>query len=236
MLSSRNDDQRDMEIRQVLIYGCGGHGRVILDILRARHGQSLSAVFVDDNPQREGRWVDGIRVHGPSTLRELLRQRFAAIAGVGDNLVRARLYLELRDMGFVPATAVHPSAVVSRRAWLGPGVALMPGVIVSTGARVEENACINTAASVDHDCLIGPHAHVFPGARLTGNVAVGGYATIGTGACLAPGVRVGRNAVIGAGAVVLGDIPDNAVAYGVPARLIRFRDPVPAEEGVLCGS
>lgn len=44
---------------------------------------------------------------------------------------------------------------------------------------------------------------------------------IGGGAILLPGVRVGRNAVIGAGAVVSRNIPENTVAVGNPARVIR---------------
>lgn len=46
---------------------------------------------------------------------------------------------------------------------------------------------------------------------------------IGVGAVILPGVRVGRGAQVGAGAVVSEDVPDYAVAAGVPARIIRSR-------------
>ena len=46
---------------------------------------------------------------------------------------------------------------------------------------------------------------------------------IGIGAIILPGVRVGRGARIGAGAVVSRDVPDFAVAAGVPARVLRMR-------------
>lgn len=39
-----------------------------------------------------------------------------------------------------------------------------------------------------------------------------------------PGVTIGSNVVIGAGAVVTKDIPDNSVAVGVPARVIKTAD------------
>ena len=59
---------------RVLIYGCGGHGRVILDILRAQAGEHLPVVFVDDNPLLEGRHVDGAPVYPRARLGELLRE------------------------------------------------------------------------------------------------------------------------------------------------------------------
>ena len=39
-----------------------------------------------------------------------------------------------------------------------------------------------------------------------------------------PGVNIGNNIIIGAGAVVTKDIPDNSVAVGVPARVIKTAD------------
>jgi acetyltransferase-like isoleucine patch superfamily enzyme len=46
---------------------------------------------------------------------------------------------------------------------------------------------------------------------------------VGVGAIILPGVRIGRGARIGAGAVVTRDVPDFAVAAGVPARVLRMR-------------
>ena len=54
-------------------------------------------------------------------------------------------------------------------------------------------------------------------------VVIGFGADIGTNSTILPGVRVGANAIIGAGAVVNQDIPDYAVAAGVPARVLRSR-------------
>lgn len=49
-------------------------------------------------------------------------------------------------------------------------------------------------------------------------------AWIGEGAAIMPGVTVGINAVIGANAVVTRDVPDGAVARGVPARMFSRAD------------
>jgi acetyltransferase-like isoleucine patch superfamily enzyme len=57
-------------------------------------------------------------------------------------------------------------------------------------------------------------------------VRIGAWADIGTNATILPGARIGKGAIIGAGAVVVtdSDIPDFAVASGVPARVTRRRE------------
>ena len=56
------------------------------------------------------------------------------------------------------------------------------------------------------------------------DVQVGHNVWIGYGACILRGVSVGHNSVIGTSAVVTKDLPENAVAAGVPARVIRMRE------------
>jgi acetyltransferase-like isoleucine patch superfamily enzyme len=54
-------------------------------------------------------------------------------------------------------------------------------------------------------------------------VKVGFGADIGMNASILPGVHIGAHSIVGAGAVVTHDIPDYAIAAGVPARVIRDR-------------
>ena len=46
---------------------------------------------------------------------------------------------------------------------------------------------------------------------------------LGAGVTVLDGVTIGRGAVVGAGALVIGDIPENAIAVGVPAKVVRYR-------------
>lgn len=54
-----------------------------------------------------------------------------------------------------------------------------------------------------------------------GAIRIGDGAWLGHGVTILGGVRIGKGTVIAAGAVVTGDIPDQTVAAGVPARVIR---------------
>lgn len=55
-------------------------------------------------------------------------------------------------------------------------------------------------------------------------IDVGNNVYIGTSAMIMPGVEIGNNVIIGAYAVVTHDIPDNVVAVGMPARVIKTVD------------
>lgn len=57
----------------------------------------------------------------------------------------------------------------------------------------------------------------------TGRVIIGNDVWIGANVVIKRNVKIGSGAVIGAGAVVTKDIPDYAIAVGVPARVIKYR-------------
>lgn len=63
-----------------------------------------------------------------------------------------------------------------------------------------------------------------PDLEITKPINVGNNVYIGNNVIILPGVTIGNNVVIGAGAVVSKDIPDNSVAVGVPARVIKTAD------------
>jgi acetyltransferase-like isoleucine patch superfamily enzyme len=56
-----------------------------------------------------------------------------------------------------------------------------------------------------------------------GPIVIGDNAWLGTGVIVLSGVHIGQGAVIAAGSVVTRDIPENAIATGAPARVVKFR-------------
>lgn len=62
------------------------------------------------------------------------------------------------------------------------------------------------------------------GAKINGRPIIGDNVQLGANATIVGNVRIGNNVTIGAGAVVVKDIPDNAIAVGNPAKVIRFKN------------
>lgn len=200
-----------------VIVGAGAHGRVVLENWRAQHpGDEF--VFVDDNPALHGMALLGAKVVGGASMLPGLGGE--VVIGIGNNETRlelARAWEGQVTWGRVvhPATPVMPSAVI------GPGAVVFAGGVVNTEARVEAHAVVNTGVIVEHNCVIGKGASVSPGSHMGGRVCVGEGAFISTGVTLAPRVTVGAWSVVGAGAVVVRDVPERVLAYGVPARTMR---------------
>jgi maltose O-acetyltransferase len=61
-------------------------------------------------------------------------------------------------------------------------------------------------------------------------VVIGDDVWIGTRAIILPGVRIGQGAVVGAGAVVSKDVPSWAVVVGNPAKVVRLRKQISADD------
>ena len=100
---------------------------------------------------------------------------------------------------------------------------------VFSASRVSIGASVLMAAYTyvvggDHD-FSDPSTPVLAQERTSAGVTIGEGAWMGAGAKILDGVTIGARAVIGAGAVVRGDVPDSAVAVGVPARVVSVRTP-----------
>ncbi|HEY4185082.1 MAG TPA: acetyltransferase [Polyangia bacterium] len=200
----------------IVVYGAGGHGRVVADAALSAGFELLG--FLDD-ALPVGHDIFGWRVLGNA---DWLRGRLdvAVALGVGANAARARAAETLTRAGATLATVVHPSAVLSPRAEVGAGTVVFALAVLNVGARVGTGAIINSGAVVEHDVVIGDFAHVASNAALAGGARLGAQALLGTGANVLPACTIGDRSIVGAGAVVNRDVPTDVTVAGVPARLL----------------
>ncbi|HYJ85718.1 MAG TPA: acetyltransferase [Pyrinomonadaceae bacterium] len=209
--------------RKLVIWGASGHASVVADIVRLQGDYELVGLLDDFAPERRGTEFNGVQILGGSEQLDQLKGKGVShlIMGFGNCAARLMNSEMAREKGFLLATAVHPKAVVAGNVRVSPGTVIAAGAIVNPGAKIGENVIINTGATVDHDCFIDDGAHLSPGTHLAGSVTIGRSAWLGIGAIVIGGLRIGANSIIGAGSVVVKDIPENVVAYGVPAKVVR---------------
>jgi sugar O-acyltransferase (sialic acid O-acetyltransferase NeuD family) len=208
--------------RRIFVYGAGGHGKVVADILISR-GESEFAGFVDDREELWGTKVIGFPVLGDGQWlqQETSHSPIAVALGVGANQSRQLLAELCSQWKIEMLTLVHPAATVSSRARLGQGTVVMAGAVINPDATVGTGVIVNTGAVAEHDVEIGDYAHVAPKAAMGGGAHLGAFSDLGLGAVVLQCVHIGLYTIVGAGAVVVKNLPDHVVAIGVPARIHR---------------
>lgn len=183
---------------------------------------------------------------GPGRIpwRRRLRHAVGSVRWVGSLDAEQRLALEhwARHQAtevHVPRTedGIHPDAVLAATV----SIRFPERVRIGARANVGPGCCIwggwsMTEARVGAGALLGPGVVLVAGNHRVGgpeavrelgfdeaDVEVGEGAWVGAHAVIV-GCRVGAGAVIGANSVVLDDVPDRAIAAGVPARVTGHRD------------
>jgi acetyltransferase-like isoleucine patch superfamily enzyme len=112
--------------------------------------------------------------------------------------------------------------VIGARSWIGQQCFLHAAGGITIGARVGIGPGAKLLTST-HELPADRSAPIMDGPLAFAPIVLGDGCDIGVGAIILPGVTVGRGAQIGAGAVVTRDVPDGAIAAGVPARVLSTR-------------
>jgi acetyltransferase EpsM len=205
---------KSLENNSILIYGGGGHGKALIDLIRLLHSYSIAGIVDDGIPAGTG--IMGVQVLGGSEMLSRLANAGAhlaanAVGGIGNIAPRLTVFETLTKAGFTCPTLVHPTAFVEPSATLAEGVQVMPHAYVGSEARVGFGAIINTGAIVSHDCQLSDYANLSPGAILAGEVWVGEEALIGMSVTVNLRVSIGARARIGNGATVKQDVPEGSI-------------------------
>lgn len=212
---------------KIVIIGAGQNGCQVYNILK--HDRTVEVVgFLDDSAALHGQDYRGVPILGGTSLAKELHSAGrigGAIVAIGSNRVRARLTEAMEHLGLTIVSAIHPHVVVDDTARIGAGSIIEMGVMIHPEARIGRGVFVGGSSVIAHHCVVGDYALVGGGVIFGGEVTVGEFSTLGVGTVLQPQAKIGRNVTTGIGAAVVKDLPDNAVAVGVPAKVIRLAEP-----------
>ena len=215
-------------MENIVLFGGGLHANVCIDIFEKMN--RFNIVGIIDSQAEIGSTLFGYNVIGrQEEISELIQKHKidAGFIAIGDNysrkFVKDVISSLVTDFDFV--NAIHPSVLIGKNVKLGVGIVMMAGVIVNPDAVVEDFCILNTGAQLEHNCFLGEYSHLSAGSLTGGKVTIGKFSTITLGVTIIDRITIGENTVVGSGSLVLKDLPDNVLAYGNPARIIRTRKP-----------
>jgi len=207
----------DFDPNALVIYGGGGHGKTVIELVRALGTYQIIGVI--DDGMEMGDSILGVPILGNSEILAKLydqgiRLALNAVGGIGNLPIRVKVFERIRKAGFVCPAVVHPAAFIEPSAKISAGSQIFPHAYVGSDSRVGFGSIINTGAIISHDCILEDHVNLSPGAILAGQVHVGTRVLIGMGVTINLGVQIGANTRIGNGATVKRDVPAKSI---VPA-------------------
>ena len=142
-----------------------------------------------------------------------LRSYFYKISGMK---VKGKLII------YEGVTIYHPYNVIAEG-----DLTLGVGTLISAREKVK----IGSGTSIAQNCSIYDNNHIMPkidgkNGVETSPIEIGENSWIGARSIILKGVKIGKNVTIGAGSVVSKNIPNNAVAMGNPARIIKYNNSI----------
>lgn len=205
----------------IYVLGAGGMAKQTLVIYKDLGKLKDIAGFIEENCEREGLKICDKSISDASVI-DTLPKSSMFIGAIGSPK-RKNLIERIEQRGFSFDSVIHPSAVVSDFANIDVGCVICPGVIITYGVKIGRHCIINVNSTIGHDSVIGNFVTICDGSNIAGDAIIGDECWIGIGATIIDGVSIGRNSYIGAGTVATKNIPENVLAVGVPARVIKQR-------------
>ncbi len=126
-------------------------------------------------------------------------------------------------IGYPPLKIPHlGNVVIGNHVDIGSNVTIDKATFGST--IVKDFVKFDNGVHVAHNCHIGERTLLTAHAELSGSVTIGHDSWIAPNASIKESINIGNNVLVGIGSVVTWDLPDNAVAFGVPAKIIRYQN------------
>lgn len=213
-------------MENIVLFGGGLHTNYCIDIINKEGKYNIVGIL--DSVKDIGQDLFGYKVIGrQEQLKELILKYNiqGGLITIGDNWSRKIVFEciknQIPDFKFV--NAIHPSTIIGMNVEIGVGIVIMAGCILNPNSRVGDFCFFATGAQLEHDCIIDDFASISAGSITGGKVYIGKYSAIALGVVIMDRLNIGENTVIGSGSLVTKDLPDNVLAYGSPASIIRSR-------------
>ena len=209
-----------MKVNELLIVGCGGQARFVLNLANKSEYKVYGLIDLDKKFNRS-EVIMGVPVVG---CLSNINKQFKEVCNnlciaIGDNSSRKKEYLLLKEMGFNFPNLIHPSAVIDPTSIIGLGNVIGPNVVIGAEVKIGDNNIINSCAVIEHQSEIGSHNHISLSTIVCGNVIIGNNTFLGANSTVVETIIIPDNTTLGAGGTLLSSPSKSGLTMvGTPAK------------------
>jgi sugar O-acyltransferase (sialic acid O-acetyltransferase NeuD family) len=152
----------------IVIFGAGGHGKVIADAI-IKAGEYNLIGFVDSKlPIGTGVFGNYKIIETQDNISSLVNDSTKFVIGIGNNEVRKMIYTQFSN-ALAWATVIHPSALIAGDVKIAEGSVLLANAVVNASSIIGQFTIIDSGVIVDHECEIGDFSHLSIGTLVGSN-------------------------------------------------------------------
>ena len=213
-------------MKNIILIGGGNQAHYTIDIIEKEGKYNIVGII--DSIHEIGSDRFGYKILGRQENVSQLIEEYnieGGVISIGDNWSRYYVYNQIKTLfpNFQFVNAIHPSVVIGNNVKLGVGIVAMAGCIFNPKSQIGDFTFFATGAQIEYDCQIGDFASISAGSVTGGYVKLGKFSAITLGVTVVDRLEIGENTVVGSGSVVTKSLPDNVLAYGSPAKVMRNR-------------
>ncbi|AJW64779.1 Putative acetyltransferase EpsM [Elizabethkingia miricola] len=155
-------------MKEFVLYGNGGHSRVIQDLILKLGGKVLE-IFDQENIYNSNVFPNA-----------------EIVICIGNNEIRKKISMEVTHRF---ATLIHPTAILANDTNVGEGTIILANAVLQAGTKIGRHVIINANTTIDHDVIIEDFVSIYP------NSYIGSEAYITEGKSIDPNVVIERNVI-----------------------------------------
>lgn len=210
------------------VYGASGLGTEyenLAEVINEAQHRWDEIVFVDDTPEKIGTMLVQLPIMSfDQAIEKYGLDGIEFIIAIGEPVGKDKVFQKVCNRGGKVTNLIHPDVRMIRSFVHGNGLVVHGQSGVPTCSTFGNNVLIQGKAVMGHDLTVGDNVVISSLSFIGGNVTIGRNTYIAPGALVRNNVHIGQNAIVGMGAVVTKDVPDNAVVYGNPAKIMRYNE------------
>ncbi len=205
------------------IYGAGGFGREVLmlsQIINKIERRWSEIIFIDD-------------IHPNTTIKNSKTLSYLdfkktydeteaeIIIAVGEPSSRNIMATKVECDNYKLAILIHPDVFISECTTIGVGTIISKGSYISCDVSIGKNVVIQHNVIIGHDTRIDDNSIISGHGNISGNCSIGKDVYVALSVCVKECVSIGDGTIIGMGGVVVRDMPNDIIAVGNPARIVK---------------